>query len=70
MSDREQVKRIIDMLPDYKIKQILIFLRGVQFDDELEDDAFCEKLYQQYLEDPEKDIGYSLEECKREWGLV
>lgn len=70
MSEREQVKQIIDSLPEFKIKQILIFLRGIQFDDEMEDDAFCEKLYQDYLNDPEKDISFSLDECKREWGLA
>ena len=70
MSEREQAIQIINQLPDFKLKQILIFLRGVQFDDEMEDDAFCEKLYKQYLDDPEKDVSYSLEDCKREWGLA
>ena len=69
MSDREQVMQIIDRLPETTVRQILIFLRGVQFADELEDDAFCERLYQQYLDDPEKDESYTLEECKKEWGL-
>ena len=70
MSEREQVMQIIDALPDFKIKQILVFLRGVQFDDEIEDDAFCEQLYQRYLDDPEKDESFSLDDCKREWGLA
>ena len=38
MSEREQAKQIIDTLPDYKMQAILMFLRGVEFDDELEDD--------------------------------
>lgn len=70
MSEREQVMQIIDRLPDATVRQVLIFLRGVQFADELEDDAFCERLYQAYLADPEKDEDYSLEACKREWGLA
>ena len=69
MSDREQVMKIIDRLPETTVRQILIFLRGVQFADELEDDALGERLYQQYLDDPDKDESYTLEECKKEWGL-
>ena len=48
MSEREQAKKIIDSLPDYKIGKILLFLKGVQFDDEMEDDFFCEKLVENY----------------------
>ena len=51
MSEREQAKQIIDTLPDYKMQAILMFLRGVEFDDELEDDRFCEKLVDDYLKD-------------------
>jgi hypothetical protein len=36
MSEREQAKRIIDRLPDYKISYLLLFLKGMEFDDELE----------------------------------
>lgn len=53
MSEREQAKRIIDLLPEYKIGQILLFLKGVQFDDELEDDLYCERLVEDYLNDPD-----------------
>ena len=71
MSEREQAKQIIDKLPDYKISNILLFLQGVAFDDEMEDDLYCEKLYQDYLNDPdpEKDEGVPLEECMKEWGI-
>lgn len=72
MSEREMAKAIIDRLPEYKLNRILIFLQGVAFDDEMEDDLFCEKLYQDYLNDPdpEKDEEYSLEDCKKDWGLA
>ncbi len=71
MSERDQAKQIIDKLPDYKISNILLFLQGVAFDDEMEDDLYCEKLYQDYLNDPdpEKDEGVPLEECMKEWGI-
>lgn len=70
MSEREQAKQIIDRLPEYKIRNILLFLKGVAFDDDIEDDLYCEKLYQDYLNDPdpEKDTTYTLEECMKEWG--
>ncbi len=71
MSEKEQAKMIIDQLPDYKMPRLLLFLQGIQFDDDIEDDAFCERMYQNYLNDPdpEKDKSYTLEECKKEWGI-
>ncbi len=71
MSEREQAKQIIDELPEYKISSLLTFLKGVQFDDEIEDDLYCEKLVRDYENDPdpEKDKTYSLEECMKEWGI-
>lgn len=44
MSEREQAKQIIDSLPEYKIGNILLFLKGVQFDDDIEDDLICDEL--------------------------
>ena len=55
MSNREQIVQIIDQLPDYKLSRLLVFLKGMAFDDELEDDLFCERLYQSYLDDPDPD---------------
>ena len=49
MSEREQAKQIIDTLPDYKMQAILLFVRGVEFDDVLEDDRLCEELVDDYL---------------------
>lgn len=69
MSEREQAKKIIDQLPEYKMSNILIFLRGMLFDDEIEDDLYCQQLAEEYLNDPEKDESFTLEECKREWGI-
>ena len=45
MSEREQAKQIIDQLPEYKIGNLLLFLKGMQFDDAIEDDLYCQKLY-------------------------
>ena len=36
-----------------------------------DDEMYCQKLYQDYLEDmdPDKDETYTLDECKNEWGV-
>lgn len=72
MSAREQAKEIIDRLPDYKLNKILIFLQGVLFDDELEDDLYCEWLADRYEADPspDKHDTISLEELAKREGMV
>lgn len=69
MSERERAKQIIDSLPEYKIANILVFLEGIKFDDDMEDDLFCQQLVDRYEADPEKNEEYSLEDCKKEWGF-
>ena len=71
MSEREQAKRIIDSLPEYKISSLLLFLKGIQFDDELEDDFYCEKLVEDYLDDmsPDKHETITLEELAKREGI-
>lgn len=72
MSEREQAKQIIDQLPEYKISGLLLFLQGMKFDDEMEDDLYCQRLYQEYLNDPdpEKHQTISLEELCRQEGIA
>lgn len=71
MSNRDAIKEIIDKLPDYKIDRILIFLRGVELDDDIEDDIFCENLVQRYLNDDSSDKHetISLEDFARQEGI-
>lgn len=71
MSNREQIVQIIDQLPDCKLSTLLVFLKGMAFDDELEDDLFCERLYQSYLDDPDpdKDKTISLEDLMKQEGI-
>ncbi|MCB6992430.1 hypothetical protein LI177_02885 [bacterium 210820-DFI.6.37] len=71
MTEREQIKKIIDELPEYKIGNILLFLQGVKFDDDMEDDLFCEKLVDNYLNDPdpEKHETITLEELAKREGI-
>ena len=68
MSDKVQLLQLIDKIPDYKIGYVLAYVQGITADEEA-DDEFCEKLYQEYLNDPDKDKSYTLDECKKEWGL-
>lgn len=71
MSEREQAKQIIDNLPEYKIGNLLLFLKGMQFDDDIEDDLYCEKLVEDYLNDPdpEKHETITLEELAEREGI-
>lgn len=69
MSEREQTKRIIDRLPEYKMGNLLLFLKGMEFDDDIEDDLFCQKMYEDYLNDPEKDEEITIEELAAREGI-
>ena len=46
-----------------------MFLRGVEFDDELEDDRFCEELAEKYENDPDKGQFITEDELAKNWGL-
>ena len=63
MSEREQVMAMLDRVPEYKLGYVLAYIQGIT-------DAFCQQLYEHYQNDPEKDEAFTLEECKREWGLA
>ena len=70
MSNREMCAQLLNVVPEYKIGYVLAYLQGLTAD-EAEDDTFCERMYQNYLNDPdpEKDKRYTLEACKKEWGI-
>ncbi len=69
MSNREKIISLLDSVPEYKLGYVLAYVQGITAD-ESEDDAYCEALLEQYNSDPEKDVSFSLEDCKREWGLA
>jgi hypothetical protein len=71
MSNKEQILQLLDKVPEYKLGYVLAYIQGITTDEEA-DDAYCERLYQEYLQDksPDKDEEYSLEECKKEWGIA
>lgn len=70
MSEREMAVSLLEKVPDYKMGYVLAYLQGITAD-EAADDAFCEEMFQNYLKDtdPKKDETYSLETCKKEWGI-
>ena len=70
MSDKEKVVQLLDSVPEYKMGYILAYIQGITADEEA-DDLFCQKMVEDYETDPDpdKDQEYTLEECKKEWGI-
>jgi len=70
MSNRELCVKLLESVPDYKIGYVLAYIQGITADEEA-DDAFCQRMLENYENDPdpEKDVVFSLDDCKREWGL-
>lgn len=70
MSNRELCVKLLDNVPEYKIGYVLAYIQGITADEEA-DDAFCERMIESYENDPDpgKDEAFTLEECKREWGI-
>lgn len=71
MSEKERAALLLDMVPEYKLGYVIAYLQGITADEEA-DNAFCQAMWEKYVNDPdpEKDEEYSLEDCKREWGLA
>lgn len=68
MSNKEKVISLLDTLPEYKIAYILAFAQGVAVSDECDDDMFCKKLVDDYLNDndPTKHETITIEELAKE----
>ena len=71
MSNREKIIALLDSVPDYNMVYVLAYVQGITAAEEA-DDLFCERMLENYENDPdpEKDKGYSLDDCKRGWGLA
>ncbi len=52
MSNKEKVINLIDTIPDEQLGFIVGYLQNLC--EEIEDDLFCEQLYQNYLNSPNK----------------
>ena len=71
MSYKEIIMEIIERIPEHKLVYIVSFLRGFQMDDEIEDDLFCEAMYQDYLKNStaeDKEV-VSIEEAAKMLGV-
>ncbi len=70
MSDREKVISLLDSVPDYKMGYLLAFVQGLTVDEEA-DDAFCGKMFEDYLNDPDphKHDTISVEDLAAELGV-
>lgn len=72
MSDRSKAINIINSLPDSQVQYALNMLQSFCHAlDEAADEAFCEKLYTDYLNDtdPEKENGMSIESFSEQLGI-
>lgn len=70
MSNRERVIELLEQVPDYKMGFVLAYIQGITADEEA-DDIFCQRMVESYENDsdPEKDKGYTLNECMKEWKI-
>ncbi len=68
MSDRERIVQLLDKVPDYKIGYVLAYIEGITADEEM-DDAYCQKMVQDYLDEPEHET-VSFEQAVKECGLT
>lgn len=70
MSNKERIVELLDCIPDYKMGYVLAYVQGVAADEEA-DDIFCQKMIENYENDPDpdKDKTYTFEECMKEWGI-
>lgn len=69
MSERERAMQLLDAVPDYKLCYVLAYMEGLTAD-ENRDDAFCEQLYQNYLNDPDRGQFFTEDEVCKELGIV
>lgn len=70
MSIKEQCMELLNNVPDFKLGYVLAYLQGLTAD-EAADDAYCLSLLREYENDPDpdKNQAFTLEDCKKEWGL-
>lgn len=66
MTNREKAIALIQNIPDDDLGFVVAYLQNLTED--LADDLFCENLYQDYMNSPDKDEFVSLEEVLRDLG--
>ncbi len=68
MSEKERATALLDLVPEYKMGYVVAYLQGLTAD-EADDDAFCRKMYEDYLNDPERGDFVSFEDALKECGV-
>ena len=54
MSTREKCNMFLDAMPEYQLELVLAYIQGMKAFEEAADDAYCEALYQKYMNDPDR----------------
>ena len=62
MNNKDLAIQLINQIPDYKLGYAIAYLQGL-YADEVADDLFCEKLYEDYLNSDDKGDVVSFEEA-------
>ena len=71
MSAREQCNAILDTLDEIQLVNAAAMLSVLRKTiDDLEDEVFCEKMFQDYESDPDKGDPMPIEDFARELGIV
>ena len=70
MSTRERCDRLLDMMPEYQLELVLAYIQGLTAQADMIDDAFCESLYQKYLNDPDRGEFVSEADVAKEFGIT
>ncbi len=70
MSNKEQIIKLLDNVPDYKMGYVLAYLQGLTADEEA-DNIFCMKMMEDYNNDTsaDKTDGTSIEDFAKELGV-
>ena len=70
MNIREQCVNIIEHMPDEQLPLIMAVLESARkIIEEMADDAFCAKMYENYLENPDKGDAVDFEDFARSIGV-
>ena len=68
MSDKEIAIHLLERVPENKLGYVIAYLQGITADEE-KDDEFCEKLLEEYENDPEKGEYITIEEMAELCGV-
>lgn len=68
MSDKERAAALLEYVPPYKMGYVVAYLQGLTADEEA-DEAFCENMYREYLNDPDRGNPVPLDDVVKELGM-